>query len=202
MKRIIGLLLSCLLIFSSCDVDFRNEITEIHKEIDELRSMLEHANSNIEALQSIVAALESKDYVTSVTPMIVDGEEVGYTINFSKSGPVTIYQGEAPQMSVKKDDDGVWYWTVDDKWVLDGDGNKVRAEGVAPIVKIENERWYISYDDGESWNDLGEAKGDSMFKEVRVDENEGVVIFVMAADGMEYAVPLHRNGSPCSPRTS
>jgi hypothetical protein len=186
MKRIFGIILSCIMVFSSCENAFRDEISEIHKEIDELRVMLENANSNIEALQTIVTALENNDYVTGVTPLIENGKEIGYTINFSKSGPITIHQGEAPLMNVRKDTDGIWYWTLNGDWLIDGDGNKVRAEGVAPVLEIRNDRWYISYDDGETWIDLGNSKGDSWFKDVQVFEGE--IVFVMA-DGTEFAVP-------------
>ena len=33
-------------------------------------------------------------------------------------------------IGVKKDTDGNWYWTLDDEWLKDADGNKVRANGI------------------------------------------------------------------------
>lgn len=50
-----------------------------------------------------------------------DGKEIGYTITFSKSNPITIYHGKdgqdgedgtTPTIGVKQDADGVYYWTL------------------------------------------------------------------------------------------
>ena len=50
-------------------------------------------NTNISALQTLVEALEQNDYVTSVSPVYVEGVAIGYTISFSKSRDITIYHG-------------------------------------------------------------------------------------------------------------
>ncbi|MBO5972329.1 MAG: hypothetical protein J6Q07_04910, partial [Alistipes sp.] len=147
-------------------------------------------NTNIEALQTIVEALQNNDYVTSVTPVVDGGKTVGYTINFSKSGAVTIYHGEngkdgangengldghSPQIGVKQHTDGIYYWTLDGEWLTDANGNKIKAvgidgangsngtngvDGITPQLKIENEYWYISYDNGTTWTQLGKATGE------------------------------------------
>ncbi|EKC61454.1 hypothetical protein LEA_12349, partial [human gut metagenome] len=54
-------------------------------------------NTNISSLQTIVTALQKNDYVTNVTPIMQNGKEVGYTITFSKSNPITIYHGKDGQ---------------------------------------------------------------------------------------------------------
>ena len=36
--------------------------------------------------------------------------------------------GKTPTISVKKDIDGIYYWTVNGEWLI-VDGNKVKAEG-------------------------------------------------------------------------
>ena len=51
-------------------------------------------NTNISSLQTIVTALQNNDYVTGATPLMKDGKEIGYTITFSKSNPITIYHGK------------------------------------------------------------------------------------------------------------
>lgn len=159
-------------------------------------------NSNIDALQTIVTALQTNDYVTSVTPVTKDGETVGYTITFTKSDPITIYHGTdgkdgangkdgkdgyTPIIGVKQDADGIYYWTLDGEWLLDENGNKIKAQGtdgkdgingtdgkdgvdgadgkdgvdgITPQLKIDNEYWYISYDNGASWTQLGKATGE------------------------------------------
>ena len=143
-----------------------------------LKQQCEQMNANIEALQVIVNALQNNDYVKSVTSIYDGGKEIGYVIEFTKSGKVTIYHGQdgqngangvdghTPIIGVAKDADGIYYWTVDGSWLLDGSGQKVKAvgtdgkDGVTPQLKIENGMWYVSYDNGVSWIELGQATGD------------------------------------------
>ncbi|MCF0174769.1 MAG: hypothetical protein HUJ95_05445, partial [Bacteroidales bacterium] len=139
------------------------------KRIEALETLCGQMNTNISSLQSLVSALENNDYVKSIAPVTEGGKTVGYTITFTKSQPVTIYNGkdaEAPAVSLKQDGDGNWYWTLNGEWLLDDKGGKVRANGldgkdaVAPQLKIENERWMLSTDGGDTWADAGKATGD------------------------------------------
>ena len=66
-----------------------------------------------------------------------DGKEIGYTITFSKGNPITIYHGKdgqdgedgtTPTIGVKKDTDGVYYWTLNGEFIV-VDGGKIQAEG-------------------------------------------------------------------------
>lgn len=99
--------------------------------------------------------------------------------------------GHTPDIGIKKDSDGCFYWTKDGEWILDEEGQKVKAEGVdgedgvdaiAPKLKIENGYWMMSTDGGLSWTNIGQATGndgkdgkdgDSFFK--GVSENEECV---------------------------
>ena len=87
-----------------------------------------------------------------------------------------------PIIGVAQDTDGQYYWTLNGEWLLDDNGNKipvtgpagadgndgndgaVGADGVTPRLKIEDGYWYVSYDDGSTWVELGVAtdaiKGD------------------------------------------
>lgn len=127
--------------------------------------------------------------------------------------------GITPVISVKKDIDGIYYWVVNGEWLL-VEGKKVRAEGtngadgidgkpgedglngvdgVTPKFKIENEFWYISYDNQQSWIQLGRATGDSglngadgdnFFKGVSVED--GYVCFVLNdGDSTEIKIPFY-----------
>lgn len=37
--------------------------------------------------------------------------------------------GHTPMVGVAKGEDGIYYWTLDGEWLLDQDGNKIKAEG-------------------------------------------------------------------------
>ena len=155
-----------------------------------LKQQVEQMNQNISALQTIVDALQNNDYVKSVTPIYEDSKEVGYVIEFTKSGKVTIRHGQdgadgkdavAPVIGVAKDEDGVYYWTVNGVWLHDESGNKVPAtgkggatdqggvdgedgtdgkDGITPQLMIQDGDWYVSYDNGMNWIYLGRATGD------------------------------------------
>ena len=88
--------LATLISLVSCrydDTAIWDEINDHENRILKLETICNQMNTNILSLQTIVEALQSNDYVTDVSPVIADGIEVGYTINFSKSGSVTIYHG-------------------------------------------------------------------------------------------------------------
>ena len=139
-----------------------------------------------------------------------------------------------PVIGVAQDTDGVYYWTLNGEWLLDDNGNKLPVsgtngkdgqngtngsngqdgadgkdgqdgkDGITPQLKIEEGYWYISYDNGTTWTQLGKATGedgkdgqngsngtdgkdgkdgqdgDSMFQSVTQDEN---YVYFTLADG-------------------
>lgn len=168
---------------------------------EELKKQCEEMNQNITALQQILEALQNNDYVTSVQQIVEDGKTIGYTIYFSKSSAVTIYHGmdgkdgHSPVVSVRQDSDGIHYWTLDGEWLLDDNGNKIIVAGITPQLKIENDYWYISYDNGSTWTQLGKATGedgadgkdgDSFFQSVTQDEQ---YVYFTLADGTQITLP-------------
>lgn len=191
------------------------------KAFEDLQTLLTQINTNVESLQAIVNALQNKDYVTSVTPITENGVTIGYTIYFSQSGSVNIYHGtdgvdgETPVIGVSMDNDGVYYWTINGKWLLDASGNKVKAvgidgengatgapgvDGITPQFNIEDGKWFISYDDGATWADLGQATGDqgpqgvpgkdgdAFFQSVTQDKD---CVYLTLADGTVITIPRH-----------
>lgn len=95
--------------------------------------------------------------------------------------------GDTPIVGIKKDTlNNTYYWTVSingesPRWILDENGQKISAQGlkgdpgkngtdgkpgkngadgITPEFKIENDYWFVSYDNGTNWSQLGKAKGD------------------------------------------
>ena len=127
-----------------------------------------------------------------------------------------------PVIGVAQDTDGVYYWTLNGEWLLDDNGNKLPVsgkdgqngtngsngqdgqngkDGITPQLKIEEGYWYISYDNGATWTQLGKATGedgkdgqngsngtngkdgqdgDSMFQSVTQDDS---YVYFTLADG-------------------
>lgn len=229
MKRILFLALTVLLAAGCYDDTALWDQIKIHEErISKLETLCNQMNTNISSLQAVVTALQDKDYVTNVAPIKENGKEIGYTITFSKSGSITIYHGNdgengkdgadgkdgsTPVIGVRMASDGLYCWTIDGDWLLDADGNwvpmtgKDGTDGITPQLKIEEDYWYISYDNGQTWNLLGKAvgesgkdgadgadgeNGDSFFKSVTQDEEN---VYITLADGTEFVLPkaLHEN---------
>ena len=133
--------------------------------------------------------MQSNNWIKDVMPVSENGLTIGYVISFVHGDPITIYNGKngenghTPIIGVKKDEDGKWYWTIDDEWLLNENGEKVCADVQVPKLKIEDDYWWVSYDDGATWSKLGKAiaegSGDeSMFKEITQDDS--YVYFVLA----------------------
>ncbi|MDY3769069.1 MAG: leucine-rich repeat protein [Sphaerochaetaceae bacterium] len=81
--------------------------------------------------------------------------------------------GYTPIIGVKQHTDGKYYWTLDGKWLLDDSGNMIPTtgedgqdgtdgkDGITPQFKIEDGYWYLSYDNGASWQKLDKATGNN-----------------------------------------
>jgi len=135
--------------------------------------------------------------------------------------------GHSPVIGAKTDTDGVIYWTIDGEWLTDENGNKIPVQGrdgangsdgkdgadgsngsdgkdgtdgkdgVTPQLKIEEGYWYISYDGGVTWTNLGKATGENgadgadgkaFFQSVTQDED---YVYLALSTGEQIAVPKH-----------
>ena len=211
------------------DSVIKTEIDGLKDRVTALEKMCREMNTNISSLQTIISVLQTNDYITNVAPIVYNGETIGYTISFAKSSPITIYHGTngkdgvdgedgedgyTPAIGVKQDSDGVYYWILDGNWLLDENGNKIKAVGtdgkdgadgqdgqdgqdgnvgITPQLKIENNYWYVSYDNGVTWIQLGKATSeggqcnDSFFEDVTWDEDN---VYFTLSDGTKLTIPL------------
>ncbi len=210
MKKIFSMMVLAVSMLVSCtsaydDTAISNRIDGLEDRVAKLEEMCRQCNTNIASLKAIVDAIDGNDYITEITAVKDGGKEIGYTITMKSGKVITIYHGEngedgrTPVIGVKKDTDGCYYWTVDGEWLLDEDGKKVKAQaeeteggakdGVTPKLRIEDDYWYVSYDDGSTWERLGKATGgagDSMFREVKYDDE---YVYLVLQDGTELTVP-------------
>ena len=155
------------------DSELREKISGLEDRVKTLEDQMAAANSNIQGLKDIVAALEKKLTVSSVKET-----SEGWVLSMSNGETITIKNGVSPIIGVKEKD-GVYYWTVNGEWLLDGDGKMLPvtgpagADAIAPQVKIEDGYWYLSVDGGTSWTKLDKATGEdgsSVFASVVEDE--------------------------------
>ncbi len=179
---------------------------------EQLRTLCNQMNTNITSLQSIVNALQNNDYISSCTPLMEDGVQIGYTITFAKSGSIVIYHGKdgedgingidgaTPIIGAKYHTDNILYWTINGEWLLDENGERVPVHGkdgengkdaITPQLKIEDDYWCISYDNGATWQQAGKATGedgDAFFQSVTQDED---YVYLTLSTGEQIDVPKH-----------
>lgn len=197
MKRFITITLLVLVAIASCkkfdDSKIWDKLNEYESRIAYLEELCKHLNADIINLQTIITALETNDYIVSASPLATGD---GYTFIFKSGKSIVIYNGEngtdgvTPIISIKKDLDGQYYWTINGEWLL-VEGEKVKAssqdgkdgingkDGITPELKIEDDYWYISYDNGVNWEQLGKATGkDGML----IGEDDGNIFTSVTED--------------------
>lgn len=183
-----------------------------------LQRLCNEINTNLSSLHAIVSALQNNDYITSVDPLTEDGKVIGYTIKFAKSNPIVIYNGQdgadgvngnTPVIGIKKDTDGIYYWTLDGEFIV-VDGQKIKAQGtngndgfdgtdgITPKLEIRDGYWWISYNNGNSWEQLGKATGEDGKdgESIKITQDENNVYFELA-DGT--VITISRTSSSISP---
>jgi len=178
--------------------DVTDRLDDLENRVTSLERLCGELNTNVSSLQSLVSAMQKGDYITNVEVLLENGKEIGYKITFAKGDPIYIYHGEdgqdgkdgaqgpqgepgkdgvntgsTPDIGIRQDKDGVWYWTLNGEWLYDDNGNKVKAVGVdgkdgasgqdgaTPQLKIEDGYWMVSYDNGQTWTKLCKAVGEN-----------------------------------------
>ena len=202
--------IAAMMTFTGCydDSALVTRMDKAEANIAELQQLVKDINTNISSLVTVVDALKNSDQITSVTPLS-DGS--GYTITFSKSGTITIYNGKngvdgtngtngangenganghTPVISVKLDQDGQYYWTVDGEYLTDAEGKKIPATAhiATPQIRINEGNFEISYNEGLTWEIIGNAgaSDDVVFKQVI--DGPASVLFVLS-DGTQIEIP-------------
>ncbi|MDD2293349.1 MAG: PL29 family lyase N-terminal domain-containing protein [Bacteroidales bacterium] len=200
MKKIIfniTLLLSLSLILCGCHNEIENELGLLERRVAALETRCAQMNTNVESLQAIVSKLNKYDFITGVKTIYGATGIKGYTISFTNSPSITIYNGsnaETPTVGVKQGDDGKYYWIIryasgEEVFITNNYGLKIEATAASPIVKIENGDWLVSYDGGEIWHNMGQATGTSGTSFIeRIDDSTSFFRFVFL-DGTSVNIP-------------
>lgn len=190
------------------DSELRKSIDDIRERVEALETAVGKLNSDVSAMQTLVDKLNGNVYVSKVETA-ADGS---YTIYFTDNSKITIADGKdgaagaaAPVIGVRKDADGIYYWTLTSGGVTDwllADGKKmpVTAEAAAPQLKVDDKGfWVISYDKGTTWDYITDdqdkpvsalgkdAVSDSFFREVTQD---GQNVYFTLADGTVITVAM------------
>lgn len=208
----LGWLALVLLTMTSCR-EYTDDLQKLGSRVEVLEQKALEANRQYEALNEIIRAIETNGFVTRIVRNI-DGT---YTITFNNGKVITLRDGRQGSdgtdvLSVKQNSaDGKWYWTVNGEWLLDGQGNMMRAgaedgkdgldasPATLPQVRINptTREWEISTDGGTTWVTTGiPADGkdgkdgeDDIFKGVYVSPDGKSITFILR-DGRSFQVPI------------
>ena len=205
---------------------------EMNANIDAMAAILEALETH-DYITSVTPITKDGETV-GYTITFANGEPIAIYHGEDGKDGVDGEDGYTPVIGVAQDSDGIYYWTLDGEWLLDDAGNKIKAvgidgkdgadgedgkdgengadgtdgkdgvDGITPQLKIENEYWYISYDNGATWIQLGKATGedgkdgangsdgadgkdgDSFFQSVTQDEQ---YVYFTLADGTQITLP-------------
>ncbi|MBQ9650094.1 MAG: hypothetical protein IJV25_06690 [Prevotella sp.] len=184
------ILLTSVMVTSCNDYNYTEQLQNLGRRVEVLEETLSDYNADLSALQVIVNTLETQGYITHIT----NHNDGSYTLTFNTNETITIRDGKQGRdgqdgrdgqvldfmISVAKDADGIWYWTMNGEWMLDAEGNKFPASAtdgkdgrdgkdghdgqnnpdnpaIIPQVRINEDTrlWEISTDGGKTWQNTG-----------------------------------------------
>jgi len=212
-----------LTVSGGCDI--RDDLLNIHKQVDEiiaddekLAQQIAVLTETVGALQAITDVLQGGYYIKSVTPFKDEDGRTGNICSFTNGTEIRIYDGVdgsdgyTPEIGVEMGEDGNYYWTLDGELILDSNGNPIRVSSsrkdgetieddtnMTPQFTIRNGYWFISYDYGNTWIQLGLATGrdgrdgeDGVENIITIDQtSEDYVSFVLK-NGTTLSIPYYK----------
>ena len=158
------------LAFAACSDDYDDSalwdaVNGNTQRIEALEAWQDEVNGNIAALQQL---LNTTDYITSVTPLTENGEEVGYVIEFHNSDPITIRHGAKGDKGDKGDQGEQGPQGEPGKDGEDGADGSDGEDGSTPVIGLtqgEDGNWY--------WTLNGALMTDPDGKPIRANGEDG-----------------------------
>lgn len=206
-KAIIAVALSTAIFVSCMDTTYIDtELENLRDQVAQLQQQCSTMNGSLEALDQTLSALKNRDFVTSVNPIQgTAGNITGYVITFVNQPTITIWlpeknlevtppaEAHVPVISVKMGQDGQYYWVCDGEFITDASGNKVPtgSDGTTPKLKVEDQKWYVSYDGGSKWEFLSDVPDQQVNGYVfsSVDTSDAAKVVITLADGQKITLP-------------
>lgn len=203
-KYILPFLILAVLALASCTKNLEAEISALRAEVIELESQVSKYNTLLNKLSDLVSALEKNDHIRSITKM---GDDT-YLISFTSGNVLTLSNGKTgvtPIVGVQYNETlGHYYWTIqmgpDGKvtWMTNSLGQRVRATGSIPRLRIENGYWQFSLDEGATWTPCGWGNNDAaqgnegkpFFQSI--DTSDPYYVIFTLANGIAIKLPTQK----------
>ena len=184
-----------LSVFSGCTDMVRPELDETHAKLQALQELAGAVNRDLHILDLIVQELDDGH---TIIPESFQQTEDGYEVSFRDGKKIVIPFGKDGvdgrmfiPVGVRDDADGLYYWTLDGEWMLDADGNRIRAgatDGIVPQFKVENGFWWISQDGGATFKELApcdDMDGFGVFRDVQQTTSGKVILTLWDGETVE-----------------
>ena len=169
---------------SSCNDKYGDDLRGLGRRVEILEDSLPKQNREILAIQTILETIKTNGFITKV----VNNNDGTYTIRFNNDNEFTLRHGTNGNdgkdgsaadfvIGVDKGEDGIWYWTLNGQWIIDDNGNRMRAGGIdgkdgvdgkngkddinlslpIPLTRINpiTRYWEISTDGGTTYTSTG-----------------------------------------------
>lgn len=203
MKRITNILLTFIMAVCavSCSFDesgLDNRLEAVKERIEALQSRIDEANSQVESL----GLLTSGNVVTSVDKNSDGSYVLTYLDSNNESKTMVIAAMDqminVPVIGVRKDDNGLYYWTVtvggETKDII-VDGKPVPAAGKTPVISVD-EQGYWTVNGERILNENGmpvEAKdgNTAIFKSIATDADGN--LSVALGNGAMLTIPVQNS---------
>lgn len=191
MKLYKSLLLGLLMCgFAACDTaDLERDINSLKDRVEDYEAQVQKLNDDMNIIRVLL------DGNKTITSYSFDG--TNYTMTLSNGETLTLTQGVvgANYPSITIGENG--------NWIIAGvdSGKKAEAKDgedapYTPQFKIENENWWVSYDGGVTWTDLGvkatgTASGTSPISNVEpASDGNSITIKLSDNDNNSYTIPV------------
>lgn len=207
-SQLIFFIFGLLTLLSSCNKIDDSEVwaksEDYENRISQLESACKGLNTNLSTISEIVSVMQGRVTITEIHSVFEVGGEVGYSITFSNGEKGVVYKNtyspfQSPAISLGKDG-STYFWIVNGKWILDSNGERIPASSFFPILKVEDNFWYISYDMGGHWEvlekvNLSVKSGNLWLKDLQDDDTNIYFVFedqtlivpkVLAEDVVNY----------------
>ena len=132
----------------ACTGDLEDRVDTLEAKVAALESKV---NENVSSIAKLAEAAAKAVTIASVTE---NDDKTSYTIKFSDGQTAVLTNGkdaEAPVVGMKEFE-GELYWTVNGEFMTNN-GAKVPVSGKTPQFKIQDGKWYVSYD-GKAWDEI------------------------------------------------
>ena len=209
-------ILAAALLAGGCGKFVRDELITMQNEIDLLYAQVDQMNKDLKSLQSIVYAMGANGYIVAVEEREDEDGRMFYNLKFRTITPendgyestddafsIQLYTGVDGKdgtdalpyvVSVKQDEeDGRWYWysTQDEDWLKTETGERFLVDGKTPQLKVEEGYWFLSWDNGTTWEETGwKAKGEDAYEIfTKAEVFEDRMELTLASDGSVIVLP-------------